>query len=371
MLTIGRPKIRTDTVTDMKNIEKKPYGVLSTGERVSSYTLSNGNGAQVTVIDYGAAVIKLCVKDRCGRFSDVVAGYDSLSDYEFGDGYLGAVVGRVGNRIANGKFTLDGVEYTLYRNDGSNHLHGGKQGFSNKIWGVEMHDSDEPSLVMSYTSADGEEGYPGALSVTVTYKLTNDDALSINYKAQTDKPTVLNLTNHSYFNLGGYASGSILDHEIMIDADTYLPTDETLIPTGELRAVKGTAFDFTSPKKIGSDLDIEKCRDLKIAGGYDHCMNFVGGKTDEPQLRIKVYDEKSGREMSVYTDQPCVQFYTANFLANPDHPLKGGYPQQRRHAFCLETQHMPDSINHENFTDTVLRPGEIYDHTTVYKFDVR
>lgn len=370
MHTIGREKILTVMMTDMRNIEKKPFGVLSTGEKISSYTLSNGNGTRVTVIDYGAAVISLSVRDRNGRFSDIVAGYDSLFDYEFGDGYLGAVVGRAGNRIANGSFTLDGASYTLYRNDGENHLHGGKQGFSNKVWSVEMHDSDEPYLVMSYISAGGEEGYPGTLSVVVTYKLSKDDSLSINYKAQTDRPTVLNLTNHSYFNLGGYASGDVLDHEITIDADTYLPTNEALIPTGEVRAVKGTPFDFMSPKKIGRELDIEKNTDLKIAGGYDHCMNFVGGETDTPKLRIKVYDEKSGRRMSVYTDQPCVQFYTANFLANSEHPLKGGYPQQRRHAFCLETQHMPDSINHKNFTNTVLRPGEIYDSTTVYKFDV-
>lgn len=371
MPIIGKRKIPMATVTEMSGIEKKHYGVLSTGENVSSYTLRNRNGMRVTFIDYGAAVTELIVKDRDGRFSDVVAGYDSLIDYEFGDGYLGAVVGRVGNRIANGSFMLDGKKYTLYCNDGKNHLHGGKRGFSNKLWSVEMHDSDEPCLVMSYTSADGEEGYPGTLSVTVTYRLTNDDALSINYKAYTDKPTVLNLTNHSYFNLGGYASGSVLDHEITIDADTYLPTDETLIPTGELKTVKGTPFDFTFPKKIGFELDTAKYHDLKLAGGYDHCMNFVGGETEKPVLRINVYDERSGRRMRVYTDQPCVQFYTANFLANPSHPLKGGYPQQRRHAFCLETQHMPDSINHKNFTDTVLRPGEIYDHTTVYKFDVK
>ncbi len=356
-------------------ISKESFGRLSDGRAVSCYTLSNADGMKARIIDYGAALVSLYVKDRDGRLADIVAGYDDISHYEFGDGYLGAVVGRVGNRIARGCFTLNGVKYDdLYINNGSNHLHGGKCGFSNKIWRmVSFSDGDSPSLTLEYISPDGEEGYPGKLSVQVRYTLGTDNSLTLRYKATTDKPTILNLTNHSYFNLGGYASGDIFDHVLKIDADTYLPTDEELIPTGEIRAVNGTAFDFTKPKAIGKDFstDDKAPTDMKLAGGYDHCFNFTENQAGDAEKiieRISVRHPGSGRIMRVLTNQPCVQFYTANFLCNPEHPLKGGYPQQKQHAFCLETQHMPDSINHENFTDTVLNPGECYDYTTTFVF---
>jgi aldose 1-epimerase len=356
----------------MKNIEKKFFGTLSDGRSVYSYSLKNDNGMSVKIIDFGATIVKIRTPDRKGNFTDVVLGYDNLYDYEFGDGYLGAAVGRFANRIAGGRFVLDGVTYdNLHTNNKKNHLHGGKRGFSHRMWDVEMRDSDEPSVVMTYTSIDGEEGYPGTLSVAITYTLTSDNALKINYKATTDKPTIVNLTNHSYFNLGGYASGSILEHKIWMDADTYLPTDSGLIPTGEIRAVKGTAFDFSEEKTIGKDLDLERCQDLAIAGGYDHCLNFVGGEQEEPVKRIELYDSTSGRVMEVITDQPCVQFYSGNFLTNEKYPFKGGYPQIPQTFLCLETQKMPDSVNHPQFTNVYLLPGETYKHRTTYKFSVK
>ncbi|MBO5326667.1 MAG: galactose mutarotase, partial [Clostridia bacterium] len=251
-----------------------------------------------------------------------------------------------------------------------NHLHGGKEGFDHKIWEVDPIDGDEPQLRLHYVSPDGEEGYPGTLDVTVTYTLRSTNALSIRYVATTDRRTVLNLTNHTYFNLGGFASGKVFDHVLQLDADTYLPTDDTLIPTGELKSVAGTPFDFRSPKAIGKDFFADDT-DLKLAGGYDHCFNFVGGESKEPVLRATLYEPNSGREMKVYTNQPCVQFYSGNFLNNGDHPFKGGYPQATQNALCLETQHMPDAINHRNFTNVILNPGEVYDYTTEYVFSVR
>ena len=349
---------------------KQLFGTLDGGEKVYSYTLTNENGMSVTICSYGGAIMKILVPDNRGRLSDVVAGYDNLYDYAHGDGYLGALVGRTGNRIAKGKYTLDGVDYQLYINNGENSLHGGKVGFSNRIWDVKEQDGEEPVLVLTLRSADGEENYPGNLDVTVTYTLTKDNALSIHYEAVTDKKTIVNLTNHAYFNLGGYASGKIFDHVLKMDADAYLPTDEGLIPTGEIRSVEGTPFDFRTAKTIGQDFNADnQC--LKFAGGYDHCFCFAGGETNEPVLRIEVSEPKSGRVMQVYTNQPCVQFYSGNFLNNPEHPLKGGYAQNTQAAFCLETQKMPDAINHPNFTNTVLEPGQTYVHTTIYKFSVR
>ena len=349
---------------------KQLFGTLDGGEKVYSYTLTNENGMAVTICSYGGAIMKILVPDTKGRLSDVVAGYDNLYDYAHGDGYLGALVGRTGNRIAKGKYTLDGVDYQLYINNGENSLHGGKVGFSNRIWDVKEQDGEEPVLVLTLHSADGEENYPGNLDVTVTYALTKDNALSIHYEAVTDKKTIVNLTNHAYFNLGGYASGKIFDHVLKMDADAYLPTDESLIPTGEIRSVEGTPFDFRTAKTIGRDFNADD-QDLRFAGGYDHCFCFAGGETKEPVLRIEVSEPKSGRVMQVYTNQPCVQFYSGNFLNNPEHPLKGGYAQNTQAAFCLETQKMPDAINHPNFTNPVLEPGQTYVHTTIYKFSVR
>lgn len=352
------------------SIQKQHFGFLPDGTPVSRYILQNKNGMTVALLDYAGAIQQLLVPDREGKLVDVVGGYDDISHYVYGDGYQGSLVGRVGNRIKQGKFTLEGKEYTLAINNGPNHLHGGIEGFSSKLWSAIPIDGDEPSLSLALVSPDGEEGYPGTLCVTVTYKLTAQNALSIHYTANTDKTTIVNLTNHSYFNLGGFDSGKIFDHELWLDADTYLPTDETLIPTGELRAVAGTPFDFTVAKPVGRDFYADDV-DLKNAGGYDHCFNFVGGEQKEPVKRAVLYCDKTGIEMTTLTTLPAVQFYSGNFLNNPDHPFKGGYPQALQNALCLETQKMPDSINHENFTDVRLKPDEIYDHTTVYAFATR
>ena len=355
-------------------IEKKLFGITEEGRPVFAYTMKNAAGMTVKISSFGGAIMEIRVPDREGRFANVVGGYDSFADYEKGDGYLGALIGRVGNRIAKGRYAIDGVEYTAYVNNGPNSLHGGKVGFSHKIWRAEPVDGEEPRLTLSYLSPDGEEGYPGNLSVRVTYTLRADNGLAIAYEATTDKKTIVNLTNHCYFNLGGYASGKVFDHVMRIDADRYLPTDENLIPTGELRPVDGTPFDFRVAKPIGRDFfaDFE---DLRMAGGYDHCFNFTGWKNcksgGEVVLRGVACDPVSGRRMEMYTNQPCVQFYSANFLKNPCFPLRGGKPQQTQTAFCLETQTMPDSIHHqgdESFTDGVLRADEKYDYTTVYKF---
>jgi len=352
-------------------IVREFFGNLSDGREVYIYTLKNKNGMTVKLSEFGAAIVALFAPDRNGTFTDVVCGYDTVSSYEFGDGAQGSVVGRWANRIAKGKFTLDGKEYSLLINNGENHLHGGKNNFVRALWNSEAIDGEEPTLVLSHFSPDGEEGYPGNMSVTVTYTLTNANELSINYKATTDKKTVINLTNHCYFNMGGYASGSVRDQILWVDADTYLETDAGLIPTGRFLKVKNSPFDFTEPKAIGKDIDTFY-RDLIVAnGGYDHCFNFNGGETKEPVLRASLYCPKNGREMQVYTNKPCVQVYTANFMKNPKFPFKGGLPQRKQHAICLETQRMPDSMNHEGFTNCILNPGETYDYTTVYKFIVK
>ena len=352
------------------SIKKELFGKLDDGTEVYAYTLTNASGMKAKIINYGGAIVSLEVLDRDGDFSDIVGGYDTLASYVGGDGYQGALIGRVGNRICDGHFTLDGVEYKLAANNGKNHLHGGLSGFNAKVWAALTEDSDEPSLTLSYTSPDGEEGYPGELKVTVTYKLSRDNGLSLNYRAVTNKKTVVNLTNHTYFNLAGYDSGNVLGHELWLDADSFLPTDSTLIPTGEIRSVKGTPFDFTVAKELGRDFyaDYEP---LGIAGGYDHCLNFTGGRSDVPIKRAELYDSKSGRVMEVYTDMPSVQLYTGNFLKNEKYPFKKGFPQKPQSFVCLETQCMPDSINHEGFTNTVLSPDEVYDSTTIYKFKTR
>ena len=352
------------------NIEKRYFGTCESGD-VDMYTMTVDSGMNVSIITFGGAIVGLNAPNKQGKLADVIGGYDMLESYVEGDGYQGALIGRVGNRIAKGKFTLDGKDYQLYINNGENHLHGGQFGFSHKIWSANAHVEDDGCVLdLEYVSPDGEENYPGTLTVNVTYKLTQDNALSITYRATTDKRTVINLTNHSYFNLGGFASGKIFDHEMWMDVESFLPTDAGLIPTGEIISVKGTAFDFTSPKTIGRDFDLSY-EPLALAGGYDHCLNFV--KRDDPmaQPRIKVCDPKTDREMHVYTDMPSVQFYSGNFLKNEKYPFKGGYPQATQNAFCLETQKMPDSINHENFTSCVLEVGEKFKSTTVYKFIVQ
>lgn len=349
------------------SISKEFFGTHR-GCEVYKYVLTNDNGISVVLSDFGATIISINVPDKFGKMADVIGGYDNLQSYIEADGYQGAIIGRVGNRICKGKFTLDGVDYNMYINNGPNHLHGGKEGFDKKIWQVlSLDEGAEPSIKFFLLSPDKDEGYPGNLAITVTYGLKNDGSLSIRYEATTDKRTIINLTNHTYFNLGGYSSGKIFDHELWLDADTYLPTDESLIPTGEIKSVQGTPFDFRIPKKIGRDIHLHD-RDLIIAGGYDHCINFTGGETKFPKLRAKVMHEESGRVMEMYTNQPCVQFYSGNFLTNEKYPFKNNCSQNKQMAFCLETQHMPDAINHDNFTSVILNPEEKYDYTTIYKF---
>ena len=351
-------------------ITKHYFGTMEDGRDVHSYLLKNDAGMSVRICEFGGAIMEIFVPDRLGRMTDVVAGYDSLRDYVLAPGYLGALVGRVCNRIAKGKFELDGKQYQIYQNNNGNSLHGGKVGYSHKIWNAKTEDGAEPSLILSLVSPDGDENYPGTLSVTVTYTLLRSNALSIHYEATTDQKTVVNLTNHAYFNLGGFSSGKIFDHVLQMDADTYIPTDENLIPTGEIRSVAGTPFDFREPKTIGQDFDLENF-DMKLAGGYDHCLCFAGGETKTPVSRIEAYEPNSGRLMQVYTNQPAVQFYTGNFMWEIEAPLKGGCPASVQAAFCLETQKMPDAINHANFDDVILNPGEKYDYTTIYQFSTK
>lgn len=349
------------------SIKKECFGTLDDGKEIFSYTLENKRGMSVEILNYGGIIRGLKASDKNGAFSDVVGGFDTLESYLHAEGYLGALVGRVANRIADGRFSLDGVEYTLAKNNGDNHLHGGISGFDSKIWSAEEQDLDEPSLTLTYFSPDGEEGYPGGLSVKVVYTLREDNALVIDYSATTDKRTVVNLTNHSYFNLAG--NGDILGHTLWVDADRYLPTDEGLIPTGELRDVSGTPFDFREPKEIGIDIG-DKYRDLLLAGGYDHCFVFTDGESAFKK-RAELYHKESGRSLEVYTDRSAIQIYTANFLTDERYPLKGGVPQRKQSFVCLETEEMPDSINQEGFSDIVLNPGEEYRAKTIYKFSVK
>lgn len=356
------------------NIYTRPWGKTACGETANLYTLVNDNGMTVEISDFGGTIISMKTPDRAGKLTDVILGYDSLSDYENADGYLGALVGRVANRIAGGSFRLDGETYSLFVNNGPNTLHGGKRSYSYVVWNAEPAATAEAAtLTLTLHSPDGDEGFPGNLSVKVTYTLDNGNALSIRYEAETDKATPINLTNHAYFNLGGNASGPVFGQELWLDAESYLATDADLIPVAA-KAVDGTPFDFNEPKLIGRDF-FAADEDLRLAGGYDHCFNFKGWKkcaSGGPLLlRATAYEPVSGRKLEMYTNQPCVQFYSANFLKNPRFPLRGGKPQQTQTAFCLETQSMPDSIHHQGdpaFTNGVLRPGETYDYTTVYRF---
>jgi aldose 1-epimerase len=348
-----------------KPAEKTAFGKTPDGHNVDLYTLSNKNGMQVAITNFGGIVVRIAVADRKGKAQDVVLGYDSLDGYLNDKAYLGAVIGRYGNRIAQGKFALDGATYTLARNNGENSLHGGTKGFNKAVWGArEVATKDGPSVELTYLSKDGEEGYPGNLSVKVVYTLTDGNELKIEYSATTDKKTVLNLTNHSYFNLN--PSGSdILQHVLMIHADRFTPVDSGMIPTGELRSVAGTPFDFRKPTAIGARIEQDN-EQLKLGRGYDH--NFVlNRKSKGVELAARVVEPTTGRVLEVLTDQPGVQFYTGNFLDGSARG-KGGTEYARRSAFCLETQHFPDSPNHPKFPTTELKPGEKYDSTTIYRF---
>lgn len=351
----------------MMSIQKSDFGKTNDGQAVDLYTLTNGKGMVAKVMTYGAIVTELHAPDRQGNDADVVLGFDNLKQYVDGHPFFGAIAGRYANRIAKGKFTLNGKDYELAVNNGPNSLHGGKVGFDKKVWKAEsMKSADGPAVALTYVSPDGEEGYPGTLTTRVTYTLTNDNALRIDYRATTDKPTIVNLTNHSYWNLHGSGSGKdILDHVLQLNADAYTPVDDTLIPTGEIKPVKGSIFDFTTAKPIGRDID-------KTPGnpnGYDH--NYViNGKPGELRMAAKVTDPDTGRQMEVWTTQPGVQLYTGNFL---DGKLTGigGKAYVTHYALCLETQHYPDSIHQPKFPSVVLNPGQTFTSTTVYKFSTK
>lgn len=348
-------------------ITKRPFGTSPGGQAVDLYTLRNANGVEATIATYGGIVTSLKVPDKKGQMGDVVLGYDDLAGYIKSSPYFGCLVGRYGNRIAQGRFTLDGKLYALAVNNGPNALHGGLQGFDKVVWTAKSKlTAQGPVLELSYVSKHGEEGYPGTLVVKAVYTLTADNALRLDYTATTDKPTVVNLTQHSYFNLRG--KGDILGHVVQINAEKFTPVDATLIPTGELRPVDGTPFDFRKPAAIGARIG-DNDEQLKFGGGYDH--NWV---IDKPMnklgLQATVYEPESGRVLEVLSSEPGLQFYVGNFL---DGTItgKGGWTYQFRHGFCMEPQHFPDSPNQPNFPSTVLRPEEKYRNTIIYRFSVR
>jgi len=346
-------------------IIRRSFGRTQDGTQVDLITLRNSKGVETSICTYGGIVVSFKAPDRHGKMEDVVLGYDHLDGYLTNNPFFGCLVGRYGNRIAGGKFTLEGKEYKLAVNNGPNALHGGLKGFDKVVWEPSIRATPEgASLQLKYNSKDGEEGYPGNLSVTAIYTLTEDNGLRLDYTATTDKTTVINLTQHSYFNLA--AKGNILNHVVMIQADKFTPTDITSIPTGELRPVEGTPFDFRRPTPIGARINQDD-EQLKFGSGYD--QNWVINKAPrELGLAARVVEPKSGRVLEVLTTEPAMQFYTANFLK--DITGKGGWRYQPRDAFCMEPQHFPDSPNHPDFPSTILKPGEVYRNTIVYRLSV-
>ena len=357
-----------DDIQEMNiEIEVKNFGVTEEGDSVTLFKLTNTNGMSMEVMDFGGIITALNVPDRNGNFGDVALGFDNLQQYLDGHPGFGALIGRYGNRIGGAKFTLDGQEYTLVKNNGENHLHGGTKGFDDVVWKSKAVDTpDGPMLELLYTSAHMEEGYPGELQVKVTYLLRNDNALEIEYSANTDRPTVVNMTQHSYFNLNP-AAENILDHEVTLYADHYLAVDEGLIPLGPLAEVAGTPFDFLQPHTVGERINDDH-EQLNIAGGYDHTW-VIRGEPGELRTAAVVYDPETGREMTVETTEPGVQFYTANFL---DGRLTGkGKTYQKNAGLCLETHHYPDSPNRPEYPSTRLDPGDTYRTTTIFRFSAR
>jgi aldose 1-epimerase len=345
------------------------FGKMPDGTSVSVYTLTNSQGMTMKVINYGGIITSLTAPDRNGNFEDVVLGYDSLSGYLKSNPYFGAIVGRYGNRIAKGQFTLEGKTYTLARNNNGNHLHGGIKGFDKVIWNIAEHASpDGQGLRLTYQSKDMEEGYPGNLDVEVTYTLTEKNELKIAYRATTDKTTIINLTQHSYFNLSGNVKTDILQHELMLNADQFVPVDKTLIPQGGLRTVSETPFDFKTPTAIGARIDKDD-EQLILGGGYDHCW-VLQDSADSLTLAATLHDPSNGRVMSVYTTEPGIQFYSGNFL---DGSITGKQKvvYNKRQGLCLETEHFPDSPNQKSFPSVILKPGETYSTQTVYAFSTK
>ena len=350
--------------TDM-SISSESWGKTKSGQSVTLYTLRNAKGMEVKITNYGGIIVSVKVPDKKGEIADVALGFDKLSDYEERNPFFGALTGRYANRIAKGRFKLDGKEYSLAVNNGPNSLHGGKVGFDKKVWSASrINKSDGVGVELTYTSPDGEEGYPGTLKCKVTYVLTSSNDLEIEYHATTDKPTVLNLTNHSYFNLTGEGSGSITGHDVTINADSYTPTDDGLIPTGEIASVRDTPLDFTGTKRISARIDSDFPA-LKQALGYD--QNFIVNGGHGLRMAARAKDPKSGRVLEVFTTEPAVQFYTGNHMTKLS-DCKNGHTYNFRNGFCFETQHYPDSPNHPDFPTTVLRPGDTYQHTCIYKF---
>lgn len=349
-------------------IDRRAFGTLPGGREIDVITLRNRAGITVRAITYGGIIVSLFTPDRAGVLDDIVLGFDTLDGYLGDSPYFGAIIGRCGNRIAHGRFTLDGVEYQLAKNNGPNHLHGGIRGFDKVVWGARTFERDDAAgVVLSYTSPDGEEGYPGRLDATVTYTLNDRNELVVDYAATTDAPTVVNLTQHSYFNLG-HAGSDVLAHELLIDADAIIPVDATLVPTGEVMGVEGTPFDFRVATAIGARIDAGHSQ-LKVAGGYDHTF-VLGPATREPRRAAFACAPSSGRTLEVASTEPGVQLYTGNFL-NGSIRGEGGVVYPHRGGFCLETQHFPDAPNQPRFPSIVLRPGERYESRTVFRFGVR
>jgi aldose 1-epimerase len=354
--------------TASSHIDKQPFGTMPTGEPIDIYTLRNDKGAEARIMTYGGIVVSLKMPDKSGNYDDVVLGYDNLDSYVKNSPYFGALIGRYGNRIGGAKFTLDGTAYTLPANDGPNTLHGGLKGFDKRVWTAKAarETGDGPQLVLQYLSKDGEEGFPGNLDVTATITLMNDNALRYEYKATTDKDTVVNLTHHGYFNLAG--QGDILSHVLMIPADRFTPVDSTLIPTGVLQPVENTPFDFRTPTAIGARIGQDD-EQLKFGKGYDHNW-VINKKFGDMTLMARVSDPGTGRVMEVWSTEPGLQFYSGNFL---DGTItgKGGRVYAHRNAFCMEPQHYPDSPNKPEFPTTELKPGETYHNTIMYKFSTQ
>lgn len=351
-------------------ISKSPFGTMPDGQAVTAYRLENRLGSQIEIIDLGGIITSLVTADKNGNFNDIVLGLDTPAQYITDSPYFGAIVGRYANRIANGNFSIDDIEYSLATNNGPNALHGGIIGFDKKIWNVDETFENDTSagIRLSLTSPDGDEGYPGTLLTQVEYIFDNENQLTINYTATTDKTTVINLSQHTYFNLNGHASGSIEGLELMLNASHYTPIDQTLIPTGEIAPVENTPMDFRNAKPIGRDInnDFEQ---LQFGGGYDHNWALDKETENDISLAARVVSPKSGRMLEVYTDQPGIQFYTGNFLEN-GRQGKNGTSYDYRGGFCLETQHFPDSPNHDNFPSTLLKPDEVFSSTTIFKFSL-
>ena len=347
-------------------LHKQPFGNLPNGQPVDLYTLTNTQGTSVSISNYGGIVVSWVVADRGGRSVDVVLGHRTLDEYLADRYYLGAIVGRYCNRIAQGRFSLDGEHYQVSQNCEPHHLHGGFEGFNQRLWQAEGYlDGEEPVLTLGYHSPDGEEGFPGNLGVEVCYRLGGDDSLRVDYRATTDRPTPVNLTNHMYFNLAGEGSGDVSKHELMINADRFLPVGSDVIPTGEMRPVEGTPFDFSVPISIGTRID-QNDEQLALGYGYDHNWVLCREADGELTFAVRAHEPTSGRVLEIHTTEPGVQFYTSNWLDGSG-VGKNGSRHQRRESFCLETQHFPDSPNRPEFPSTICRPGEPYASTTVYR----